>query len=331
MPEVDDAARGDRYAESYSQFGIHEEMLKDEVRTRTSMHAIHKNRHLFKDKVVLDVGCGTGILSMFAVQAGASHVIAVDMSNIMNMTKQIIERNGFADRITLIYGKIEEVDLPVEKVDIILSEWMGYFLFYESMLNTVLFARDKWLQENGLLFPDKATLYIAAIEDADYKREKIDYWNDVYGFDMSCIREVAMLEPLVDNVDPRAMVTPGVPVYTVDLTICTKEDLTFEANFQLKASRNDYVHAFVGYFDVGFTLGHTIIGFSTSPMSRYTHWKQTVFYLNSELTICKGEAIEFQLRCKPNNQNPRDLDISFSYEFDGIGGSVKDSQCYCLR
>ena len=49
--------------------------------------------------------------------------------------------------ITLVKGKVEEVTLPdgVEKVDIIISEWMGYCLFYESMLNTVIFARDKWL------------------------------------------------------------------------------------------------------------------------------------------------------------------------------------------
>ena len=54
--------------------------------------------------------------------------------------------------ITLIRGKIEEVTLPVEKVDIIISEWMGYCLFYESMLNSVLFARDKWLVSR-YLFP----------------------------------------------------------------------------------------------------------------------------------------------------------------------------------
>ena len=47
--------------------------------------------------------------------------------------------------ITIFKGKVEEVELPVEKVDIIISEWMGYCLFYESMLNTVIFARDKWL------------------------------------------------------------------------------------------------------------------------------------------------------------------------------------------
>ena len=51
----------------------------------------------------------------------------------------------FAAVITIFKGKVEEVELPVDKVDIIISEWMGYCLFYESMLNTVIFARDKWL------------------------------------------------------------------------------------------------------------------------------------------------------------------------------------------
>ena len=61
----------DYYFDSYSHFGIHEEMLKDEVRTRSYMNAIEQNGHLFKDKLVLDIGCGTGILSMFAARAGA--------------------------------------------------------------------------------------------------------------------------------------------------------------------------------------------------------------------------------------------------------------------
>merc|ERR1719409_1187801 len=106
-----------------------------------------------------------------------------------------------------------------------------------------------------------------------------------------------MVEPLVDTVDAKSMVTPGVPIFTVNLATCTKEDLAFEAHFQLTASRNDYVHAFVGYFDIGFTQGHTIIGFSTSPMSRYTHWKQTVFYLNNELAVSQGEQIGVHLKC----------------------------------
>ena len=242
-----------------------------------------------------------------------------------------MKANGFSDKITLIKGKLEEVDLPVDKVDIIISEWMGYFLFYESMLDTVLFARDKWLVPGGLIFPDKATLYVAAIEDADYKSEKIDFWTNVYGFDMSCIREVAMTEPLVDNTNAKQMVTPGVPVFTVDIATCTVADLAFKQRFVLTASRNDYVHGFVGYFDIGFTQGHTVIGFSTSPMSRYTHWKQTVFYLNHELAVAAGEQINVVLECGPNQKNPRDLDIQIGYEWSGATGQVKAAQEYRLR
>jgi protein arginine N-methyltransferase 3 len=61
------------YFASYSGIHIHEEMLKDAVRTESYRDFMYKNAHLFKDKVVLDVGCGTGILSMFAAKAGTIH------------------------------------------------------------------------------------------------------------------------------------------------------------------------------------------------------------------------------------------------------------------
>ena len=174
-PKMGDMTSRDYYADSYAHFGIHEEMLKDQVRTLSYRNAIMQNGHLFKDKVVLDVGCGTGILSMFASKAGAKQVIGIDMSNILDQAEKIVRSNGFTeDQIVLIKGKLEDITLPVQTVDIIISEWMGYFLLYESMLDTVLLARDKYLAPGGLLFPDQATIYLAAIEDQDYKEEKIN-------------------------------------------------------------------------------------------------------------------------------------------------------------
>ena len=95
------------------------------------------------------------------------------MSTIIEKAKEIVEVNGMSDKITLLQGKMEEVELPFPKVDIIISEWMGYFLLYESMLDTVLYARDKYLAPQGLIFPDKATIFMAGIEDGEYKDEKI--------------------------------------------------------------------------------------------------------------------------------------------------------------
>jgi len=64
-----------------------------------------------------------------------------------------------------------------------------------------------------------------------------------------------------------------------------KEDLDFSSNFEINIKRNDHCHALVAYFNVDFSKSHTPIRFSTGPRSRYTHWKQTVFYLN-EPSIC---------------------------------------------
>ncbi|KAK9474452.1 S-adenosyl-L-methionine-dependent methyltransferase [Dipodascopsis tothii] len=303
------------YFSSYDHFGIHEEMLKDETRTLSYRNAIYQNSHMFRGKVVLDVGCGTGILSMFAARAGAKHVIGVDMSSIIDMAKKLVERNGLSDKITLLKGKMEEVVLPFDKVDIIISEWMGYFLLYESMLDTVLVARDKYLADGGLIFPDKATIHIAGIEDGEYKEEKIGFWSDVYGFDFSPIQEVVLAEPLVDTVDMKAVVTDPCQVLELDLYTVQKTDLEFTQTFELQARRNDFVHAVIAWFDIEFSKCHKPIRFSTGPHARYTHWKQTVFYLRETLTMKVGEKITGTLVNKPNKQNPRDLDIHIAYEF----------------
>ena len=114
--DEDDRTSKDYYFDSYAHHAIHEEMLKDEVRTRTYEMAIKQNTHLFEGKIVLDVGCGTGVLSMFAAQAGAKHVYAVDCSSIIDQAREIIKLNKFDDKITLIKGKIEEIELPVATV-----------------------------------------------------------------------------------------------------------------------------------------------------------------------------------------------------------------------
>jgi len=171
----DPQTSSDYYWNSYAHFGIHEEMLKDEVRMKSYRNAILNNKHLFRDKIVLDVGCGTGIMSLFAAKSGAKKVFAVDASDIATQAKVIVEDNNLSDVITIIKGKIEDIELPVEKVDVIISEWMGYCLLYESMLQTVLFARDKWLIKDGVILPDKATLNLTGIEDSEYKEDKINF------------------------------------------------------------------------------------------------------------------------------------------------------------
>ncbi|XP_032974372.1 protein arginine N-methyltransferase 8 isoform X3 [Rhinolophus ferrumequinum] len=358
----------DYYFDSYAHFGIHEEMLKDEVRTLTYRNSMYHNKHVFKDKVVLDVGSGTGILSMFAAKAGAKKVFGIECSSISDYSEKIIKANHLDNIITIFKGKVEEVELPVDKVDIIISEWMGYCLFYESMLNTVIFARDKWLKPGGLMFPDRAALYVVAIEDRQYKDFKIHWWENVYGFDMSCIRDVAMKEPLVDIVDPKQVVTNACLIKEVDIYTVKTEELSFTSAFCLQIQRNDYIHALVTYFNIEFTKCHKKMGFSTdsqevakivhgvlrplcpappiggilynrsttsklstAPDAPYTHWKQTVFYLEDYLTVRRGEELYGTISMKPNAKNVRDLDFTVDLDFKGQLCETSVSNDYKMR
>lgn len=137
-------------------------MLEDKERNVAYKNAILNNKNLFKDKIVLDVGCGTGILSIFCAQAGASKVYAVEASNLYEIAQNVVKENNFDHIINVVHTKIEDFKLEInEKVDIIVSEWMGFYLLHEGMLDSIIFARDNFLKQGGLIFPDNATIYCA--------------------------------------------------------------------------------------------------------------------------------------------------------------------------
>ena len=141
-------------------------------------------------------------------------------------------------------------------------------------------------------------------------------WDNVYGFDYSPLKATALTEPLVDTVEMKAVVTDPTAVITFDLNTVTAEELAFKAPFTLDVRRSDFIHALIAWFDIEFGACHKPIRFSTGPHTRYTHWKQTVFYLQEVLTVEQGERIEGELTSKPNEKNKRDLDIKISYKLN---------------
>ena len=308
-------------------------MIKDRVRTESYQKAIENNKNDFKDKVVLDIGCGTGILSLFAARAGAKMVIGVDNADIVHYAREIVKKNGYEDKVKIIQGKMEEVVLPVEKVDIIISEWMGYFLLYESMLDCVLFARDKYLVPGGKILPDRCTMHVAAIEDADYKQEKLTFWDKIYGFDMSCITPSVIVEPLVDTINSQSIVTTTNKFFEFDINTVTKEELEFSATYEVTMTKNEKIHGIVTWFDIEFGHLENIVRFSTSPRSPYTHWKSTVFYFDDHFDGQSGDILKGSIAAKKSKTNFRELDIKISYHFEHFENGKVQSQVkqYKLR
>ena len=239
--------------------------------------------------------------------------------------------NGYEDKITIIKGKMEDIVLPDDQVDIIISEWMGYFLLYESMLDTVIFARDKYLKPGGLMLPNKVTLHIAAIEDAQYRARKFAFWDNVYGVNMDCIRKVAMSEPVVDVVEPRQILSSDWKILDLDLYKVEASQLSFAHKYVLKLNRSDTIHALVAWFEANFTDLKEPIRLSTSPYSKPTHWKQTIYYLNEPINAKEGCELHGSMAVRKSQKNHRDLDIKISYHYSDPELTIGFSQMYKLH
>eukprot|EP01127_Copromyxa_protea_P013089 TRINITY_DN3483_c0_g1_i1.p1 TRINITY_DN3483_c0_g1~~TRINITY_DN3483_c0_g1_i1.p1 ORF type:complete len:546 (-),score=147.07 TRINITY_DN3483_c0_g1_i1:30-1667(-) len=311
------------YFGAYAHWGIHDTMLKDTTRTDGYRDAIIQNPNLFKDKIVMDVGCGTGILSFFAVAAGAKKVIAVDNSDIIFAAMQNAKDNGLEDKIIFIRSKVELVELPqgIDHVDIIISEWMGYCLFFECMLPSVLVARDKFCLPNtqtNHVFPDKARLYLSAFEHESFYQNKIKCWENVYGYSMNTLKKAVLKEPHVLTLPESARLSEAVITKEVDMNDVSIVDLDFLTEFKMTIDSDFTVHGFVAYFDVGFERDCTnVVVIPTGPKTTSTHWEQTVFCLEEPLKLVAGDVIVGTFGTRRGIESHRDLAITLNIEVAG--------------
>lgn len=296
------------YFKSYAHISIHETMLRDTPRTSSYADSILGNASYFKGKCVLDIGTGTGILCMLAARAGARKVVGIDCSAIIHKAKMIVKKNGLDDVITLVEGLAEDAKLPLEEgeVDIIVSEWMGYGLYYENMLASVLIARDKYLSSSGILMPSHASLYLEAMH-ASGNSDRVGYWKNVYGFDMTDLSESLTEEAQVQLVEPEDILSDRAQIHKLDIRTAKVSDLDFSVPFEMTIYKDGILNSFVLSFDVEFNnrqFSKEIV-LSTASQDEPTHWKQVVLWLEPEncSSITAGTKVEGKViyeRCKEN-------------------------------
>jgi len=313
-----------QYFQFYGYLSQQQNMMQDYIRTGTYQKAMIQNCVNFRDKVVLDVGAGSGILSFFAMQAGAKKVYAVEASTMAEHTKRLVSCSQYAGRIIVIPGKIEEITLP-EKVDVIVSEPMGYMLFNERMLETYLHAK-KFLRQPGLMFPTVGDLHVAPFSDELLYMEqftKANFWyqQSFHGVDLSPLRDAAVEEyfrqPVVDTFDIRILMSKSVK-HSVNFMTANEEDLhRIEIPLQFTAHSSGTVHGLAFWFDIAFIGSISTVWLSTAPTEALTHWYQVRCLLRSPLFVKTGEVMTGKVILRSNKRQSYDVDIELMVETTG--------------
>ncbi|RCV14431.1 hypothetical protein SETIT_2G425700v2 [Setaria italica] len=322
-----EASSAKMYFHYYGQLLHQQNMLQDFVRTGTYYAAVMENRSDFEGRVVVDVGAGSGILSLFAAQAGAKHVYAVEASEMAEHAQRLISGNpSLGQRITVIKGKVEEVELP-EKVDILISEPMGTLLVNERMLESYVIARDRFLAPDGKMFPTTGRIHMAPFSDEYLYVEmanKALFWqqHNFFGVDLTPLHGSAFQgyfsQPVVDAFDPRLLISP--PTYhTLDFTSMKEEEL-YEIDIPLSfvASVGTRVHGLACWFDVLFNGSTVQRWLTTAPGSPTTHWYQLRCVLSQPLYVMAGQEITGRLHLVAHSSQSYTIYLTMSAKMWGV-------------
>ncbi|ELU16220.1 hypothetical protein CAPTEDRAFT_179627 [Capitella teleta] len=325
-----DSASAEQYFQFYGYLSQQQNMMQDYIRTSTYQRAMLDNTADFQDKVVvMDVGAGSGILSFFAVQAGAKKVYAIEASSMALHCEALVKQNRLTDKITVIAGKIEEVEVP-EQVDIIISEPMGYMLFNERMLETFLHAK-KWLKPGGKMFPTQGDLHIAPFTDDSLYMEqfsKANFWYQpsFHGVDLSNLREAAVKEyfrqPIVDTFDMRICLARS-HKYVVDFQTAKEEELhDIEIPLSFTMQQSGTVHGLAFWFDVAFLGSQNAVWLSTAPTQPLTHWYQVRCLLQDPIFVKQGQTLAGKVHLISNSRQSYDVEMELQVPGTSLSSST---------
>lgn len=303
-----------KYFDFYSSMRAHKIMLEDMARMEAYHSAIFKNKsETIVDKVVLDVGSGTGVLAVWAAKAGAKHVYAVEASNAVKLARRLVQSSNLSDVVTIIHSKVEEAEIP-EPIDVIVSEWMGAFLVKESMFDSVAYARDKWLKPGGLMMPSRATIFLGLYAPENERdrthfvranlEKEIAEWNetvtnlqsldvDYSSFTSEVVEDFSdyfLTNGIrVNYLSPNNLASPPQKVLEFDCaTVNPTALVVFSQDFEYTIGRSAEIKGFLGWFTTDFPNGVVL---DTGPGQTYSHWGQQLYPLKESLKVAPGDGV----------------------------------------
>lgn len=260
------------------------QMLSDRVRTEAFRRAIRQQ--VQPGDTVVDLGAGTGILGIMALQAGASRVYAIEQTEAIELAREIARVNGVADRMVFLRANSREVTLP-EPADVLISETLGSFALDENLLRFLPDARDRLLKPGGRLLPAAIRLFVAPAE-APQAYAKLDFWRQrPGGVDFTPAFDLFAGKIMVEAIRRGQLLSAPAELTPVDLRHWRGD--TYHWRGYLPIRRSGVIHGMAGWFEAD--LGG--VALNTGPEQPATHWRQAFFPFREPISVVRDDVLDW--------------------------------------
>jgi len=293
----------------YNSASFHIALLNDRSRTKSFIEAIRKT--VKKGDIVLDIGTGTGVLAIAAAKYGAKHVYAIEASDIAELAKANIERNGLSERITLIRGYSTQVKLP-QQADVLVSEVIGNDPLEEGILEIFTDAFRRHLKQNARCIPESLRIHClpAAIPPSvigrhSFSKKQVGKWQSDYGINFNALYKNPRPHEYSFYIHPskaRKWNFLSPPILLADIKLNDPKNITIQNKCICKVTSPGILNGLLVYFNAELAGN---IKINTNPMlcSKESSWTCKVWINPKSLKISKGDR----------------FDIEYSYRAPGIG------------
>jgi len=280
------------------------QMMSDDVRMQAFHTAI--KRSIKPGDVVIDLGAGTGILSIWALQAGAKKVYAIEQTGAIELAREIAHVNGYADRIEFIQDNSMNVSLP-QRADAIISETLGSFAVDENMIQYIVDARERLLVDGGMFIPSAIDLFAVPIDSKDIY-EKIDFWRKLPDVNFLPAFELFSRKMMVESTLSGQLLAEPVKLQPVDLNTWKGDSYFSRSYFPIQ--RTGVIHGMAGWFSA--TLCDDV-QINTAPDQPETHWKQAFFPFHDPIQVVQGDVLDWSVTVAGTSLGSDHTHISYQY------------------
>lgn len=281
---------------SHSQvLDYHLSMLLDTARMDSYRRAI--NATVQPGDVVVDIGCGTGVLSFMACEAGAKRVYAIEGGPVIEVAKELAADNGFDDRIEFVSGASLEVGLP-ELGDVLITETLGNAGLDEGIMAWIADARDRLLHPEAVIMPQRLRMWLAGAQSFDDYQLVSDWHDPELPYDYRSAHRRASKTLWFAEFGPEHLL--GQPTLAIDTDLTNAQDETTLAAGQVGIDSDGTLHGLAVWFDSLLCTGVTVDNY---PPRTGSSWSLGFLPLAEAIDVTAGDSFTWELAVSSDGQD----------------------------